>query len=138
MGNRGFTFLEIILVIVLMGVAIPGLISAVSFITKAQVNPVGTSTASYLSQESMEEMIAKKASSCGTCGYANLTVGTGTFAPVTGFSNYEKKTDVAYVDASFNPVGSDQGYKKVTVTVRDIGVGPSIPDAVLETVLTNY
>ncbi len=138
MGNRGFTLIEIIMIVVLMGVSIPGLISALSFITKAQVNPLGSSTASYLSQERMEEMIARKVSSCADCGYANLTVGMGTFAPVTGFSNYEKKTDVAYVDASFNAVGSDQGYKKITVTVRDIGVGPSVPDAVLDTVLANY
>lgn len=137
MGNRGFTFIEIILVIVLIGIAVPGLVSAVAFITNGQVNPMGTTVSTYLAQEEMEKIIARKQSTCAGCGYANIPVGLGAFAPVAGFPNYQRKTDIERIDANLNPSGVDVGYKKVTVTVQDIGVGPSVPDAVLITVLTN-
>lgn len=138
MESRGFTLIEVILVIVIMAIAIPSLIVGVSFMTGGQVNPIGTTTAADLALEELEKVIARKRSTCGTCGYANIAVGAGSFAPVSGFPNYEKKTDVALVDSSLNPSGSDLGYKKVTVTVRAVGVGPSVPNAVLVTVLTNY
>ncbi|MBI3610611.1 MAG: type II secretion system protein [Nitrospirae bacterium] len=145
MKENGFTLIEVILVIVIMAIAIPGLISAVSFMTKGQVNTIGTTTAADLAQEEMEAIIAKKRSACGTCGYAN-TPPTSCAAPLVGafaqmgapFSNYWKKTDAECVDSNLSSSGTDQGYKKVTVTVQARGVGPSVPDAVLVTILTNY
>lgn len=138
MNDKGFTLIEVILIIVIMAIVIPGLIAGVSFMTAGQVNLLGTTTTANLAQEELENVVAKKMSTCGTCGYANITVGAGTFSAVTGFPNYEKKTDVELVDSGLNPSGSDQGYKKVTVTVRAVGVGPSVPDAVLVTLITNY
>ncbi|MBI3812385.1 MAG: type II secretion system protein [Nitrospirae bacterium] len=144
MNTKGFTLIEVILVIVIMAIAIPGLISAVSFITAQQVNMVGTTTAADLAQEEMENIIAKKQSSCGTCGYANTpptscaTPLVGTFAAVSGFPNYQKKTDAVCVDSSLASVLTDQGYKEITVTVQAVGVGPSVPNAVLVTLVTNY
>lgn len=136
MGNRGFTFIEIILVIVVMGIVIPALIAAVSFITQAQVNPMGTTVATTLAQEGIETAIAQKQSTCATCGYANIA--TVAPAAVPGFPNYTRRTDVVLVDANMAVSGPDVGYKRVTVTVTAAGVGPSVPDAVLVTVLTNY
>jgi len=138
MNDKGFTLIEVILIIVIMAIVIPGVIAGVSYMTGSQVNLLGTTTAANLAQEEMEKVIAKKMSACGTCGYANITVGAGTFSAVTGYPNYEKKTDVELVDANLNTSGTDQGYKKVTVTVRAVGVGPSVPNAVLITLLTNY
>ncbi len=138
MKDDGFTLIEVILIIVIMAIVIPGLIAGVSFMTGSQVNLLGTTTAANLAQEELENVIAKKMSTCGACGYANITVGAGTFSAVSGFPNYEKKTDVELVDANLNPSGTDQGYKKVTVTVRAVGVGPSVPNAVLVSLLTNY
>jgi len=137
MGNRGFTLIEIILVVVLAGIAIPPLVAAVSYITKAQVNPMGTTVETTLAQEEIESVIAKKQSTCAACGYLNIPAAAGAFAAVTGFPNYQKKTDVALVDPSLNVSATDVGYKKVTVTVRAVNVGPSIPDVVLVTILTN-
>lgn len=138
MGIRGFTFIEVILVIILMAVAIPGLVSAVSFVTKAQVNPMGATIAADLAQEEIETVIAKKKSACGTCGYANIAVGVGAAVAVPGFANYQKQTTVAFVDAALNPSAGDVGYKRVTVTVSAVGVGPSVPNAVMVTLLTSY
>lgn len=144
MKADGFTLIEVILVIVIMAIAIPGLISAVSFMTQGQVNTLGTTTTADLAQEEMENIVAKKRSACGTCGYANTpptscaTPLVGTFTVVSEFSNYQKKTDAECVDASLASALADQGYKKITVTVRAVGVGPSVPDAVLVTLLTNY
>lgn len=138
MKDEGFTLIEVILVVVIMAVVIPSLIMGVSYMTSSQVNLLGTTTAANLAQEEMENVIAKKMSSCPTCGYANIAVGAGSFAAVSGFPNYQKKTDVALVDSNLNPSGTDVGYKKVTVTVSAVGVGQSVPDAVLVTLLTNY
>ncbi|MEK6577140.1 MAG: prepilin-type N-terminal cleavage/methylation domain-containing protein [Nitrospirota bacterium] len=138
MKDDGFTLIEVILIIVIMAIVIPGLIAGVSYMTASQVNLLGTTTAANLAQEELEKVIAKKMSTCGTCGYANITVGAGTFSAVTGFPNYEKKTDVEMVDSGLNPSGTDLGYKKVTITVRAVGVGPSVPNAVLVSLLTNY
>jgi prepilin-type N-terminal cleavage/methylation domain-containing protein len=141
MGIRGFTFVEIILVIVIMAIAIPALVSAVSLISQDQVNPMGATVATTLAQEGMEAVIAMKQSNCATCGYASIAVNTppGTaFTAIPGFPDYQIQTNVALVDANINPSGVDLGYKQVTVTVHPVGVGPSVPDAVLTTVLTNY
>lgn len=144
MGMRGFTFIEIILVIVLMAIAIPGLVSAVSFIAKSQVNPIGTTIAADLAQEEMETIIAKKKSPCGTCGYANTpptncnTPLVGAFAAMASpFSNYWKKTDAVCVQPDLTTTSLiDLGYKRITVTVQARGVGPSVPDAVMVTLVT--
>ncbi len=138
MNDKGFTLIEVILIIVIMAIVIPGVIAGVSYMTASQVNLLGTTTTANLAREELEGIIAKKQSSCGTCGYANITVGAGTFSAVTGFPNYEKKTDVELVDSNLNTSVTDLGYKKITVRVRAVGVGPSVPDAVLITLLTNY
>lgn len=144
MGNRGLTFVEIILVIVLMGIAIPALVGAVSFITQSQVNPMGTTVATALAQEQVEATMAQKQSTCAGCGYANVPPANcavplvGVFNPVAGYTNYQIKVDAECVNSGLATVFTDQGYKKVTVTVRAVGVGPNIPDAVLVSVLTNY
>lgn len=138
MNDKGFTLIEVILVIVIMAVAIPSLIIGVSYMTASQVNLLGTTTAANLAREELEKVIAKKMSTCGTCGYANITVGAGSFAAVSGFPNYENKTDVELVDSNLNTSVTDLGYKKVTITVRAVGVGQSVPNAVLVSLLTNY
>jgi prepilin-type N-terminal cleavage/methylation domain-containing protein len=146
MSSRGFTLIEVILTIVILAIAIPGLVSAVSFMNAQQVNAVGTTTAADLAQEELETVIAKKRSSCGTCGYANTPPINcaiplvGAFGPVSGggFPNYQAKTDAECVNVALTSSVTEQGYKKITVTVRAVGVGPSVPDAVLVTLVSNY
>lgn len=138
MGHGGFTLIEVILLVVVMGIVLPSLVAAVSFITQGQVHPMATTVAGTLAQEEMEGLVAKKRSACAACGYANIPIGFGAFAPVAGFPDYQVKTDVEWVDAAMNPSGVDLGYKRVTVTVRPMGVAPNLPDAVLVTLLTDY
>lgn len=138
MRSRGFTFIEVILVIVIAAVAIPVALSVVSFMVRGQLLPIGTTIAATLAREELESVIARKRSTCGNCGYANIPVGAGSFTAVSGFPNYQRKTDVVLVDATMVPSVSEIGFKKVTVTVKPIGVGPDIPDAVAVTVLANY
>ena len=138
MKVRGFTLIEVILVMVLLAIAIPGLMMAVSFMTRFQVTATGTTLAMDLAQEELETVIARKRSTCGTCGYVNIPVGPGAFAAVPGFAEYQKRTAVEYVDSAMNPSGIDLGYKKLTVTVRAVSLAPPVPDAVLVSVMTNY
>lgn len=136
--SRGFTFIEVLLVIVIASIAIPVALSVVSSLVQGQIRPIGTTVTTTLAQEELESVISRKYSTCGNCGYPNIPVGPGAFAAVPGFPNYQRKMDVALVDAAMMPSALEVGFKKVTVTVKAVGVGPDIPDAVAVTVLANY
>ena len=138
MQNKGFTLIETILLVLVMGVAIPVLLSVVSAMTRLQMGPMATSVASYLAQEEMEATVARKRSTCASCGYTEIPVGVGAFRDVNGFPNYERKTDVAWVDTSMVSSEVDLGYKKVTVTVRGNRIGLTVPEVAVVTVLSNY
>lgn len=136
MNSKGFTLIEIILLIVILAIAIPGLISVLSFITKGQVNTLGTTTSALLAQEKLEEVVADKRSP--NRGYGYITNGNyPADVPMTG---YNRSVNIDCVDASDlnTAVACDTGYKRVEVTVQASGVGPSVPDAVLVTVVTDY
>jgi prepilin-type N-terminal cleavage/methylation domain-containing protein len=143
MNSKGFTLIEVILVIVILAIAIPSLISAVSFMTQSQVNTIGTTTAADLAQEKMEEIIADKRSPNRGFGYidnANYLPESAAPTPVAGFPNYNRSVNITCVTAADlnTSVACPTDYKRVQVTVQAVGVGPSVPDAVLVTVLTNY
>lgn len=137
MGNRGFTFIEIILVIVIMGIAIPALVSAVAFITQSQVNPMGTTVATTLAQERMEEIIADKMNSV----VPFTSINNARYPNDTPRQGYTRSVNIICVSAPPNldvDAGCNTNYRRAQVTVQAAGIGPSVPDAVLVTVLTNY
>jgi prepilin-type N-terminal cleavage/methylation domain-containing protein len=136
MKNEGFTLIEVILVVVIMAIAIPGLITVLSVITQGQVNTVGTTTAALLAQERLEEIVADKRSP--NRGYAFVV--NGNYAPDVPMAGYNRSVNIVCVAATDlnTAVPCDTGYKRVAVTVQAAGVGPTVPDAVLVTVLTDY
>ena len=139
MNQKGFTLIEVILVIVIMAIAIPSLITGVSFMTQGQVNTLGTTTAADLAQEKLEQIIADKRNPA--VGFSNITNARyPAETPVTGFSNYNRSVNIICVSAADlnTAVACPTDYKRVAVTVQAVGVGPSVPDAVLVTLLTNY
>lgn len=144
-GAGGFTLIEIILAIIVISVAVLGLISSISFTTQGGLNAEVMSTAKELAQERMEQLMAQKRNS----GFASLSpIGLGTYAAVSGFTGYERREDICYVDSGLNPnpnpppptacsaVATD--YKQVTVNVRYAGL-PNLasPAASIITVVTN-
>lgn len=139
MKENGFTFIEVILVIVIMAVAIPAMISSVSFMVQGQVNAIGTTTAMDLAQERMEEIMGdKRYPPRGFAWLVNINYPAET--PVAGFSNYNRSVNIVCVNpgALDTSVPCPTGYKRVEVTVQAVGVGSSVPDAELVTVVTNY
>lgn len=142
MKTKGFTLIEVILVIVVLAIAIPGLISAVSFMTARQVNTVGATIAADLAQEKMEEIMGDRMNAARGYAYvvnANYAAETPMAAP---FGNYNRTVNIICVTAAdLNPLvppACPTDFKRIQVTVSAVGVGPNVPDAVLYSVVTNH
>jgi len=139
--SKGFTLVEVILAIVILGIAIPALISSVSFMAARQVNTMGTTIAADLALERMEQVIGDKLNPA--IGFANInTAGrytdeTPMAAPFNTYNRKVRMICVAPTDLNTS-VGCPTDYIQVQVTVSAVGVGPSVPDAVLYTVMTNH
>ena len=111
--NRGFTLIEIIVLIIMAGILIPAII--VPFVTgvRGSGKPEVVAKAMYFAHQRMEELM--KYDYCN----AALNV-TGSVAFTTGGEpNYTGLNSIAYVDATFAPSVPDVGYKMITVTVSD-------------------
>jgi len=140
MKTRGYTLIEVILVIVIMAIAIPTLISAVSFITKGQVNAIGTTTAADLAQSRMEEIMGDRMNPTPPYGFTYIVVGNfPAETPVAGFTNYNRSVAITCytTDALTVTAVCPTDFKQVRVTVHPVGVGPSVPDAVLNSLVVN-
>lgn len=115
----GTTIIEVVMCIVILSVALPPMITAFADASRQSILPVRESIASFLVVERMEEVVARRYR--GTDGYDALTVPTIASFPdessISGFSAYARTVRVAYVNSNLTAAGSDQGYKKVTVTV---------------------
>jgi type II secretory pathway pseudopilin PulG len=114
MNKKGFTLIEIIVLIVMAGIIIPAILVPFATGVKGSGKPEMVATAMYLAQQRMEELM--KYNYCYTA--LNVTGGfvvftTGREPQYTGLNN------IAYVDNTFTASGSDVGYKMITVTVTD-------------------
>ena len=143
MNSKGFTLIEVILAVVILAIAIPSMISAVSFMTARQVNTIGTTTAADLAQERMEEILGDRMNALRGFIYianANYTPESTTPTAVAGFPSYNRSVNIICVTAANlnTSVACTTAYKRIQVTVSAVGVGPSVPDAVLYTVVTDH
>jgi prepilin-type N-terminal cleavage/methylation domain-containing protein len=114
MNKKGFTLIEIIIVVVLAGIIIPVIVIPFATGIKESNKPEMVTTAMYYAHQRMEELM--KYNYCN----AALNV-TGGFVAFTtgGEPNYTGLNNIAYVDATFTASGSDIGYKMIQVTVTD-------------------
>jgi type II secretory pathway pseudopilin PulG len=113
MNNKGFTLIEIIVLIVMAGILLPAII--VPFVTgvRGSGKPEMATTAMYLAHQKMEELMKFDYSRA-----PDLTPGTYTL-PAPPISGYTWQWVISYVDNNFNASGSDVGYKMIRVTVTD-------------------
>jgi type II secretory pathway pseudopilin PulG len=114
MNKKGFTLIEIIVLIVMAGIIIPAIV--VPFVTgvKGSGKPEVVTRAMYFAHQRMEELM--KYNYCN----AALSVTGGFVAFTTGLEpNYTGQNSIAYVDNTFAASGSDVGYKMIQVTVTD-------------------
>ena len=112
-GNqKGFTLIEILILIVLAGIIIPVIVVPFATGIRASMKPEMVTTAMYLAHQKMEDLMEYDYSQ------ANLAIGTYT-SPGPPISNYTWQWVISYVTNTFAASGSDVGYKMIQVTVTD-------------------
>lgn len=115
MRNRGFTLIEIIILIVIAGIILPVIV--VPFITsvKESGKPEMVSTAMFLASQKMEEFMKYQ--------YSDTNLNPVSLTPYanSGVSGYDWQWEIMYVDSDFsNPdLVTDRGYKRILIRVRD-------------------
>jgi type II secretory pathway pseudopilin PulG len=116
MGSKGFTFIELIILIVMAGILLP--IIAMPFVTavKGSGKPEMVTTAMFLAHQKMEEFTRFEYPNAAL----NPTALTA-YANIPGFTGYQWQWEIYYVDSDFaNPdLGTDRGYKRILVRVKD-------------------
>jgi type II secretory pathway pseudopilin PulG len=114
MNRKGFTLIEIIVLIVMAGILISAIIVPFATGIRGSNKPEMVTRAMYYAHQRMEELM--KYNYCN----AALNV-TGGFVAFTtgGEPNYTGLNNIAYVDDTFTASGSDVGYKMIVVTVTD-------------------
>jgi len=122
--DKGFTFIELIMVILIVGIAVVPLIQMFTTSLKGSADTEATSVALELAQDKMEET--------KQLGFAATSSTSGTFA--SPFTVYSYQVTVGYVDQNFNNSGSPTNYKKVEVKV----IHTSGTSTTLTTVVSNH
>ena len=112
-GNRGFTLIEVIVLIVLAGILLPVIITPFVTSVKGSGKPEMATKAIYLAHQRMEEFTKFQY----TDPTINPTVLTA-YAPIPGNSGYEWQWEIALVDNNFS-ASADVGYKRILVRVKD-------------------
>ena len=131
--RRGFTLVEAILSLVVLGVALVPLINL--FYEGAERNKLAPLVVtSLLAAEKMEETIADRAIQ----GWTGFSASPSTYAnaDTTNFPGYQWKVELVNVQqGNFNQVvGSDTGYMKITVYVKR----PDNQEHKLTSIVTDY
>jgi prepilin-type N-terminal cleavage/methylation domain-containing protein len=118
-GNRGFTLIEIIILIVLAGILLPVII--VPFVTgiKGSGKPEKVTTAMYFAHQRMEELMK--------CNYNRSTLnptGLTAYADIdaVNFPGYQWRWSISLVQPNATngfSTSTLEGYKQIMVRVRD-------------------
>ena len=119
-GNKGFTLIEIIVLMVMAGILLPAIIVPFATGIKGSGKPEMVTTAMYLAHQRMEELMKYDYSQPSLNPIALTPLAS---APITG---YQWQWEIYYVeDSSFNVVGdgiqatNHRGYKRILVRVKD-------------------
>ncbi|MGQ9507976.1 MAG: type IV pilus modification PilV family protein [Thermodesulfobacteriota bacterium] len=114
MGNKGFTLIEIIILIVMAGILLPALIVPFTVSVKGSTTPESVTTAVYLAQYKMEEFMK--------FNYSHSALNPIPLTPYVDspIPNYQWQWEIVLIDDEFNLSVSDRGYKRILVRVRDL------------------
>jgi prepilin-type N-terminal cleavage/methylation domain-containing protein len=115
MNNRGFTLIEIIVLIVMAGILLSAVIVPFATGVKKSGKPEKATTAMYLAHQKMEEF-TKFVYTNAALNPIALTSWVN-----SDISTYQWQWEIYYVDSDFlNPgLVTDRGYKRIRVRVRD-------------------
>ena len=122
-GKKGFSLIEAVLVMVVVGIAYFGFGLLFGNVTQEALKADLTVLASKLAREKMDEIIQIKADS----GYASV-VNQAPAAVPSGTWSFTRQVVVGYVNpADMSSSVTDTGYKKVEIDVSwGVGAGKSI------------
>lgn len=112
-SNKGFTLIEIIILIVLAGILLPAIVVPFMAAVKGSSEPEMASKAMYLAQQKLEEFLKYT--------YDQPSLQPIALTPYTPaeLPDYRWQWSIALVDSNFNTVGVDMGYKRILVRVQD-------------------
>jgi Tfp pilus assembly protein PilV len=136
-GRRrgGFTLIEAVIVIVLLGVGIPPVMMAIRDATQRRVDAVMQTRARWLAAERLEDILADRHSS--TRGWSWITTGNyPAESSVTGYPGFTRSVSIVETGASLSGAGT--GYRTVTVTVSWTDGQGRAQSLSLGTVVTDY
>jgi prepilin-type N-terminal cleavage/methylation domain-containing protein len=133
--RRAFTLTECVAVILVISIAFPPIMWAVSRAHTARVSPARFSIARWLAAEKLEDIIGDRNSL--TRGYSYLTAAHyPAEASITGYPGFSRSVSLTETGADLVTAGAGYMNATVTVTFTDgAGVSRSFPLAVI---LTNY
>jgi len=111
--NKGFTLIEVIILIVMAAILLPAIIVPFVSSVKGSGKPERVTTAMYLAHQKMEEFMK--------FDYSNPALNTIALTPYTnaGVSTYQWQWEILYVDRNFSSSATDVNYKRILVRVMD-------------------
>jgi prepilin-type N-terminal cleavage/methylation domain-containing protein len=116
LGNKGFTLIEMIILIVMAGILLPAIIVPFVSSVKGSGKPEMATTAMFLAHEKMEEFMQFDYTDA-TLNSVALTLYAD--ADAVNFPGYQWQWEIVTVDNNLNTSGTDLGYKRILVRIRD-------------------
>lgn len=134
-ARRGFTVIEAIAAVVVIGVAIPPMLWGVKQAHAYRSSQILASRARWLAVERLEDVIADRHSPTRGYGYLVSSNYPGE-AQVSGFENFSRS--VAFEETGPDLVTPGTGYMKVTCTVGFTDATSTARSLAIATVVTDY
>ena len=110
-NQKGITLIEMIIFIIVVAVALPVIISPVMTLLKDSTKPEKAVTANFLGQQKLETITKDD--------YPSISIVEQAYTDVSGFTGYQWYWKTEWVDSNLASSGSDVGYIKITVKVKD-------------------
>ncbi|MBL0869504.1 MAG: prepilin-type N-terminal cleavage/methylation domain-containing protein [Phycisphaerales bacterium] len=132
---RAFTLIELLIAVVVLAIATPPLVLALSDASVRRSSRTLDERARWLAAERLEEIIADRHSAARGYGY----VAAGNYpaqSTISGFPGFSRQVSVTTTGANFALGGT--GYKTVTVTVNWTDPRGGAKSFALSSVVTDY
>lgn len=114
-NEKGFSIIEIAVAFSILVMAFIALLTSFPFSMSVNKAAGNSTLSSFLAQEKIEEF--------NSLGYDNINVGTIEVKhrlsedPANYLYNFQRQTTVSYVDGQLVETGTDQGMKKISITI---------------------
>jgi prepilin-type N-terminal cleavage/methylation domain-containing protein len=138
---RGFTLIETVAAVLILAVAVPPMLWAVTQAQRQRANPILASKARWLAVEKLEDIIADRHSTSGNRGWDYLDSGNypdENAGDISGYPQFSRTVTLLETQSDLSTPDTDGGYMNVTVTVGWVNAEGSAQTLSISTVLTEY